>query len=955
MWRHWFACRVAAVTVIVFSVILAAAPHGARASTIEGAWNSTYGRLTLVEIERQDAPNIFYGRYRENLGVIYGYTNGKVARGVFAHLDTATGKLRQYESGENNFGVFEWKIAEDGSRFTGPWRWGRSVVSQNDLKWSGSRAGSEQVELSGRVQRFGALQFLSAGEDVINWAQVMRVAPPKLYFDWEMPDRYGPDKNGNSIVDLPNSRDYVQNRGDVPEGVANPCLASGIQCAGRPPLFAVNLTLEERAHLLKYKQKANVAKILWTVRANDGVNQTANGFNPTVYLPEGRNRVSVEIAGRPETRLTRTIDVQDFFIALMGDSFGAGEGAPERLYPEGPQTRTDKTPSVPVAAWADPGIVLPRANPNGTDPWYRPDWATMEKTNSRASGYYSRLFQNMRSHRSSYTHASQLALRLENRDKKSSVTFVNLAQSGATMQKGMLGNYDGHHNEPFIGGSYCDGRPGMCPQVDELSELTGDRQLDHVYMSIGGNDAGFSYILGLLASAWPWDIDILPEEGPIDHDEFRRTAFADGTVAEVLAAAKSGRWDQYRDDNPYESAIFSDGKPHLPGLDGLLNTYGPNSALKAYGDLDIALEDLNIGKLRLGSDLLDAITLIPPPFFGTFDTAGKVKSRSSKYPEIRHKTKNYRYCSITINSQASLDSKEIAWAEWKVYEPLVQKMNEAASRFGWQWITHSDDVYDHGLCAAANSKEPGAISADKVTASAPHRWFNTPDDGKNRQTGNEVTNKGMFHPNEFGFGYIRERLFQRMRVWARADNALRYILNTASARGTLYTAEPVSRQKYRNGVAVSLDNADEVAMYRLWVPFHTDVTITLKSPDQTSDCAAITVFDENGAVLASNSKVLSDDLKRNRPFKPIDLKKCLRANVRTIMRNDEAAVTLMGDPSAPCDASERRRIHVGVSRPNNVFYDPVTSRGDLNAVDRYTYGAYRAQMTVSEKNARHCQ
>jgi hypothetical protein len=91
-------------------------------------------------------------------------------------------------------------------------------------------------------------------------------------------------------------------------------------------------------------------------------------------------------------------------------------------------------------------------------------------------------------HQSKFSSQAQAALALERSDPKTSVTFVHLACSGATIPDGILGEYAGIEGErPGIGK-----RPA---QLDMAARLTTGREIDGLVISIGGNDVGFGGII----------------------------------------------------------------------------------------------------------------------------------------------------------------------------------------------------------------------------------------------------------------------------------------------------------------------------------------------------------------------------------------------------------------------------------------------------------------------------
>ncbi len=94
-------------------------------------------------------------------------------------------------------------------------------------------------------------------------------------------------------------------------------------------------------------------------------------------------------------------------------------------------------------------------------------------------------WQDRRCHRSARSFEALTAARLEAATEKSSVTFVSLACSGASIPTGMLGGYAGI--EPSGGGM-------LPPQVAAMQALIGRRTPTAVLVSIGINDLGFGSI-----------------------------------------------------------------------------------------------------------------------------------------------------------------------------------------------------------------------------------------------------------------------------------------------------------------------------------------------------------------------------------------------------------------------------------------------------------------------------
>lgn len=150
---------------------------------------------------------------------------------------------------------------------------------------------------------------------------------------------------------------------------------------------------------------------------------------------EGVYRVEVVVArGDRVLRASRRVVVQDFLIVGIGDSNGAGEGDPDR---GGGRS----------ARWGDP-----------------------------------------RCHRSAGSYQAQVAATAEAVDDGSSVTFVHLACSGASIARGLLGPYRGIEDPGHD-------VPPLRSQVSAIQTLTRGREIDALLVSAGINEIGFGKLV----------------------------------------------------------------------------------------------------------------------------------------------------------------------------------------------------------------------------------------------------------------------------------------------------------------------------------------------------------------------------------------------------------------------------------------------------------------------------
>jgi 1-phosphatidylinositol phosphodiesterase len=211
---------------------------------------------------------------------------------------------------------------------------------------------------------------------------------------------------------------------------------------------------------------------------------TATGVNPTVRLTAGHWSATVtEKVGNSVVRsATMTVQVQDTLIVAIGDSYASGEGCPE--IPA--EFKLDDTylgrynfeklvaadlntlRFVDFPAVRDISPVVPEM-------WARSTDADMT-------------VQSRHAHRSTHSYSARYAMAVEEADPHSSVTYVSVAQSGAVVSELINTNNT----------SSDDGVTPMPIQLQELKRIVGNRKIDTLLISIGGNDVGFGPLLGKL-------------------------------------------------------------------------------------------------------------------------------------------------------------------------------------------------------------------------------------------------------------------------------------------------------------------------------------------------------------------------------------------------------------------------------------------------------------------------
>jgi lysophospholipase L1-like esterase len=191
----------------------------------------------------------------------------------------------------------------------------------------------------------------------------------------------------------------------------------------------------------------------WTIRDGSATVTNVEGEQPGIDLPQGTYTVQLEADHLRGTSgpvvVSQTVVVKNIVIVSIGDSYGSGEGNPvvKGYY------------FFKSAKWA-----------------FSPDPAMN--------------VENAKGHRSTLSASAQFAVKLEKSDPHEAVTFVSVANSGATIAQGLLGpmqsNSDSHYTLPA--------------EIAEAHQIVGAQPINVLTVSIGGNDIGFSTRIKQLAT-----------------------------------------------------------------------------------------------------------------------------------------------------------------------------------------------------------------------------------------------------------------------------------------------------------------------------------------------------------------------------------------------------------------------------------------------------------------------
>ena len=214
--------------------------------------------------------------------------------------------------------------------------------------------------------------------------------------------------------------------------------------------------------------------------------------------------IQVEIGGLQVAEVAAR--VTDLFIVGMGDSFASGEGNPDVPVRFSPDRTAEYGKS-------SNGVAL-TGYPARAGAWKSIGEKTFIDENAR--------WLDQACHRSVYSHQLRAALQLSIEDPHRAVTFVGVACSGAETVFGLFLRYKGHEWVPYppefsqisaVAEAQCAGREAPNYELPEayhikgrIPELKGGlvlkkcdadkaRNIDLLFLSIGGNDMGFSRLV----------------------------------------------------------------------------------------------------------------------------------------------------------------------------------------------------------------------------------------------------------------------------------------------------------------------------------------------------------------------------------------------------------------------------------------------------------------------------
>lgn len=475
------------------------------------------------------------------------------------------------------------------------------------------------------------------------------LVPSNPQLEFTIDDGYGLDKNQNGIIDMPNSSEYVQRPLKVKfslKGISqfqpNTSSPSPVNIPETPLIFRYvwrwsfypQTDVKQNINLLPVPKAATANRDITGEKYADRLVTYSIGTAIEIELFDGTWKVKISKFNANDLQGT---PIQNYeFTAKREDYLIVQLGDSYSSGEGAPEFDINRK-----LYWGDDGV-------GGTA---HP--------------------QNV--HRSSLTWGSVAALRIEAFGPQSSVTFINLAISGSLIND-------------------------MPAQLNILSRVAGVRNVDAVFMSIGGNDAGFSNAMAAYLLREP--IDNLPDLGP-DFENIKN-------------AIKTGKW---RTDG------FSDvGSVFLELVDFLVPHEWANR--KGISGLASGYVDLNNRFLQLGIEPKKVYFLqYPDPFIVNAqnnEICGPVITELATY----------------LGRKLEIGKKEQRHARENLITPLNKEISDFAQTAGWNIIDCENVMYGSAICQdermSVRYKESKSLQGD---------------------------HKGTLHPNKKGYKAMGDRAY----------------------------------------------------------------------------------------------------------------------------------------------------------------------------------------------------
>lgn len=355
--------------------------------------------------------------------------------------------------------------------------------------------------------------------------------------------------------------------------------------------------------------------------------------------------------------------------------------------------------------------------------------------------------------RSSFSHSSQFALKLEKSNDKSSVTYLNLAMAGATYNNGMVSGFNGFMGSPFYKVDNYE-----TDQISLLSNTIGKisdehaRTIDAVILTLGGNDVGFKHIIeGLLGR-----VSGIVEPVKYCNDLEPGLIMFGPNLCEIRNGFKTGSWGTVENNlgtilQSRFSQMYDWGK--LTGLDDLQNRF-----TNSFWD---KLTNYKIAKGKNGK--YNIFTFGYPSMGHKCDEFSNDRCLcNSILPAIIAEENGLISYSIT----GEIELFELKFVRDHILKPLNKEIKSVTQVLNWNYVENVEESsLNHGLCKGkyfsgdlglGTYLQPSHKILEKSDEDKARSWF------REFQEASWLENRTLrnvslaAHPNELGYkGFMK--------------------------------------------------------------------------------------------------------------------------------------------------------------------------------------------------------
>ncbi len=532
-------------------------------------------------------------------------------------------------------------------------------------------------------------------------------------FVWSVADRFGLDRNNDGFIDLPNTAEYIRPNTFTVTFDATPSVLPR-PVGAQVVITNLRAALDSVHHSVTYEWRISGGPLSQPVTRRGGWDDARQW---STGLPQGVFTVVLVVGlGAWADTASAVLEVKDYLIVAIGDSYASGEGSPETT-----NTRVSGTEIIQTVRWADDGMT-PRNNSayvryHEALVGYGLRYSVTLNTPTAVS------LDHIRAHRSTLSWPAQVALAIEKADPHTSVTFVSVAASGATIQDGLLGPFNGV-KLPFSGQHF----DPMPPQIERVAQLVGNRKIDALLVSIGANDIGFRLALSALAIHGYGDVSV--------------------SYDDISNALHNGNWGWLEHKEGFVGALHDLATLGQEDLVGWEMTAGLDRLPSLYA----ALHDAIRQRLSVGGVYI--LEYADPT--GKYDDDG-----------------NLIYCPHMLNDVTApthIDATEAKWGKEHVLDALNAAIHNAANANAWTYVGNIAWRFGdgHGICADPpydrDDYSPNDWNVGPWPTGSRVAWFR-PALGSAAIEGPFFAmslTQGMMHPNEFGHQAIKEAFLARI-------------------------------------------------------------------------------------------------------------------------------------------------------------------------------------------------